>query len=247
MFISSLAGKMNKDQQFGKDTDVSMLSSLESKLCRKIKFKNFQFGKAFNEPNNSSNSAIDKTVIDLDIIIEKWIAYMWEKTKTKQSSKQQAIEFEDLDIVVNWNKVEINQEEAIFREKLQPNKKIHQQTLFRTYFTNKTDQDQEYSFKTERTTRQSCSFTFIKGFSREKEGSISFKLPYDVVELAGGIKSEQSIECGKDQTNEEEITWGVDSLIKVGPKTKTTAELVINELEMEKEFNVITYLKGSEE
>lgn len=170
---------------------------------------------------------------------------MWDNTsKGKQSSKQQPPEFEELEIIVNWNKVEISQDDVMFREKSDLNKRLNQQTLFRTYFTNKTDKEQEYSFKTERVTRQSCSFSFYKGFRREKEGSISFKLPYDVVELAAGLRSEQSVECGKDKTNEEEITWGVDSNVKVAPFTKTTAELVINELELEREFFVATYLKG---
>lgn len=172
---------------------------------------------------------------------------MWDNTsKGKQSSKQQPLEFEDLDIIVNWNKVEINQDEAVFKDAHGvKNKKLNQQTLFRTYFTNRTDKEQEYSFKTERVTRQTCSFSFIKGFSREKEGAISFKLPYDVVELAAGLRSEQSVECGKDKSNEEEITWGVDSTVKVAPFTKTTAELVINELELDRDFSVSTYLKGN--
>jgi hypothetical protein len=140
---------------------------------------------------------------------------MWDKTKSlKQNKQQSAIEFEDLDIIVNWNKVDLTQDDAVFKDRNNLNKKINQQTLFRTYFTNKTDQEQEYSFKTERRTRQSCTFSFVKGFTREKEGNISFKLPYDIVEIGAGLRSEQSVECGKDQTNEEEISWGVDSLIK---------------------------------
>ena len=109
------------------------------------------------------------------MIVEKWIAYMWDKTKSlKQNKQQPSIEFEDLDIIVNWNKVDLTQDDAVFRDAHPLNKKINQQTLFRTYFTNKTEQEQEYSFKTERRTRQSCSFSLVKGFTREKEGNISF-------------------------------------------------------------------------
>lgn len=65
---------------------------------------------------------------------------MWDKTKAIKQSKQQPIDFEDMDIVVNWNKVDLNQDDAVFKDRHTLNKKINQQTLFRTYFTNKTDQ-----------------------------------------------------------------------------------------------------------
>lgn len=169
---------------------------------------------------------------------------MWEKTKTKQQASK--YEFEDLDIVVNWAKVELIQEEAKFEQEKNSAKSRAptSQTLFRTYFTNRTDIEQEYSFKTERITRQSCGFSFMKGFCREKEGGVMFKLPQEIVEIGGGIKSEQSVECGKDQTKEEEIAWGVDSIIRVKPKTKTRASLVITELQMERDFSLETRLRG---
>ena len=123
--------------------------------------------------DNDSSSA-DRTIVDLDIIVEKFIQYMWETTKSKSDKKY---EFEDLDIVVNWTKMEIISDSAKFEPKTTGFKNPVNQTLFKTYFTNKTNQVQEYSFKTERTTRQSCGFSFVKGFTREKEASISFKLP----------------------------------------------------------------------
>ena len=74
---------------------------------------------------------------------------------------------------------------------------------------------------------------------------LKIKIIGDIVEIGGGIKSEQRIECGKDQTNEEEVTWGCDSMIKVGPHSKTGASLVVTELQMERAFCVTTYLKGN--
>lgn len=97
---------------------------------------------------------------------------MWEKTKSRSEKKY---EFEELDIEINWGKMDIVHEEAKFEPKKAP--KPMNQTLFKTYFTNKTNQVQEYSFKTERVTRQSCGFSFNKGFSREKEANISLKIP----------------------------------------------------------------------
>ena len=73
--------------------------------------------------------------------------------------------------------MEITSDNAKFEPKTTGYKKPTNQTLFKTYFTNRTNQVQEYSFKTERTTRQSCGFSFVKGFSREKEASLSFQIP----------------------------------------------------------------------
>jgi hypothetical protein len=173
---------------------------------------------------------------------------MWEKTKTKTTK----YELEDLDIIINWAKVQLIQDDAKFDlgnhngnlRHLLTNQPPKTQTLFRTYFSNNTNQEQEYSFKTERTTRQSCTFSFYKGFSREREGGINVKIPQDIIEIGGGIRSEQSIECGKDQTKEEEVRWGVDSMIRVRPNTRTQAALVINELELERDFSIEIRLNG---
>lgn len=236
----SLSGKVNRDQHFGKndeykafytskDTDSVLDGSVSSNTSSPP-------GIRANE-----NSAADKSIVDLDLIVEKFIQYMWEKTKSKSEKKY---EFEDLDIHVNWAKVDFTQEEAKFEPKKSGIKEPMNQTLFKTKFTNKTDGVQEYSFKTERTTRQSCCFSFSKGFSREKEAAVGFKIPGDIVEIGGGIRSEQSVECGKDKTNEEEVKWGCDSMIKVAPHSQTSASLVITELQMERAFCVTTYLKG---
>ena len=195
-----------------------------------------------NESLKSSEETYgsDKVVVDLDLIVEKWIGYMWEKTKSKNAK----CEFEDLEIIINWSKVELIQDDAKFDANNCVNRAPSKQILFSTYFTNKTEQIQEYSFKTERRTRQSCCFSFIKSFTREKEGGLTIKLPQEVVEIGGGIRSSQQVECGKDQTNEEEICWAVDSLIKVRPHSKTSASLVITEFKLEKAFLLNCYLKG---
>lgn len=196
-------------------------------------------GESYNSSPDSTNSP-DKVIADLDLIVEKWIQYMWSFAKSKQDSK---LEFDDLEMIVNWSRVDINQEEAKFDQTMKGHMP-KSQTLFRTYFTNKTDTEQEYSFKTERVTRQCCTFSFLKGFTREKEGGLTIKFPQEIVELGGGMRSEQTVECGKDQTKEEEISWGVDSVIRVPPRTRTIANLVITEMNMERDFQVDTKIKG---
>jgi len=235
--IGSLISKVNRDQHFGQNQEFRQF--LDNQNDNSLRSDSG----VSSTSTPSMSDQTDRTIVDLDLIVEKWIYYMWEKTKTsKQSSKY---EFDDLNIVVNWSKVELVQDEAKFsKENRLESKMPTSQTLFRTFFTNNTDIEQEYSFKTDRVTRQSCGFQFMKGFMREKEGGVSFKLPDDILEIGGGLRSEQSIECGKDQTNEQEISWGVDSVIKVKPHHRTKASLIINELKMEREFSLETRMKG---
>lgn len=244
--MHGLIGKVNRDPQFGKDQEFRQFynGSNNNNNDSLRSDSGVSTSSSSTQKSNTDSSSIapkEKTIVDLDLIVEKWISYMWFQTKGKSK-----YEFEDLDIIVNWAKVDLDQDEAKFET---TTKSLHShapttQTLFRTYFTNRTDMEQEYSFKTSRTTRQSCGFSFIKGFSREKEGGVKFKLPEDIIEIGGGIRSEQSVECGKDQTKEEEVCWGVDSMIKVKPHSKTRASLVISELHLERDFTLETRLKG---
>lgn len=235
--MNSLISKINRDNTFGKDPEFrEFYDSGRS-----------DSGSSNVSPNSGGGGQPekDRTIVDLDVVVEKWITYMWEKTKSAQSGKGPKCELEDLEIVVNWARVELIQSEAQFERGPAPRSHAPvAQTLFRTYFVNNTNQEQEYSFKTERSTRQSCGFSFTKGFCREKEGGVTFKIPQDIIEIGGGIRSEQFVEAGKDQTKEETVTWSVDSVIKVQPHTKTSASLVITELEFDRNFTVETRLKG---
>jgi len=198
----------------------------------------YQGGTQRSEYDLLEKTAENKSVVNLDIIVEKWIAFFWEKTR----SKNEKHEFEELSIEIDWKRCDISQEPAKFCNNSKG--KINSQTLFKTCFSNKTNTEQEYSFSTERTTRQSCAFSFVKGFSREKECQMAITIPGDILEIGGGMRSEQSVEMGKDETKEQEMTWSVNSLIKVKPHSKTIAELTINELEMDRNFTVATSLSG---
>lgn len=235
--LPSMMGKENRDQQKSKKEYRAFYPSKDSDSGIECPINP---GSPGNRSNDSTSQS-ERCIIDLDLIVEKYLLYMWEVTKSKSDKKY---DFEDLDIVFNWNKVEFTQEEAKFESKNSGKQAPVNQTLFKTYFTNKTNQVQEYSFKTERTTRQSCAFSFLNGFSREKGGNCSLKLPYEILEIGSGMRSEQSVEYGKDQTKEEEIKWGCDSMIKVSPHSKTGASLVITELQMERDFTMTTYIKG---
>ena len=116
--------------------------------------------------------------------------------------------------------------------------------LFRTYFTNDTDQDQEYSFKTERTTNSACDIEIEKGVCYGDEMFITLKTPMEIVESNVGFTRELSLRTQTTQTIEEQLTWCVDSQIKVPQHCKTTAELVITEDGYQSSFKIKTKVSG---
>jgi hypothetical protein len=98
------------------------------------------------------------------------------------------------------------------------------QILFRTHFSNNTDREQEYSLRAERSTLTTLNFSFLRGFTKEKEGTVTFKLPNEVLEVGGGLRHEQRVDYGKDSTFETQMTWSADSAIRVAPSSKANAE-----------------------
>ncbi|CAF1227486.1 unnamed protein product [Didymodactylos carnosus] len=118
------------------------------------------------------------------------------------------------------------------------------QILFKTHFTNNTDREQDYSLRAERSTVTTFNFTFMKGFTKEKEGAVTFKLPNEVVEVGGGIKHEQRVDYGKDTTFETRMTWSADSNIRVAPHSRANAELIITEEEYSADFQVEVRFSG---
>ncbi|VDO10946.1 unnamed protein product [Brugia timori] len=110
----------------------------------------------------------------------------------------------------------------MFNESLEPTytigstnaKNVHEtkdeQCLFKSTFTNTTEREQEYSFKTERSTRSAATVIIEKGVCRGIEMSLKLKTPGEVVEANAGFNSELTVINIGENTIEEELTWGVD-------------------------------------
>uniref|UniRef100_A0A0R3Q7U7 TMEM132 domain-containing protein n=1 Tax=Brugia timori TaxID=42155 RepID=A0A0R3Q7U7_9BILA len=110
----------------------------------------------------------------------------------------------------------------LFNESLEPTytigstnaKNVHEtkdeQCLFKSTFTNTTEREQEYSFKTERSTRSAATVIIEKGVCRGIEMSLKLKTPGEVVEANAGFNSELTVINIGENTIEEELTWGVD-------------------------------------
>ena len=146
---------------------------------------------------------------------------MWEKSKrSREDSKYRR---EELDVKLNWKRVNFWQSEAAFTRPAQL-RMPKSQMLFRTHFSNNTDREQEYSLRAQRSTTTTLNFTFMRGFTKEKEGCVTFKLPNEVLEVGGGLRHEQRVDYGKDSTFETQMTWSADSTIRVAPHSKANAE-----------------------
>ncbi|CAF2201135.1 unnamed protein product [Rotaria magnacalcarata] len=183
----------------------------------------------------------NKTIVDLDEIIEKWVWKMWELSKrSREDSKYRR---EELDIKLNWKLVNFWQSDAVFTRPTQL-RMPKSQILFKTHFSNNTDREQEYSLHAQRSTTTTLNFTFIRGFTKEKEGCVKFKLPNEVLEVGGGLRHEQRVDYGRDSTFETQMTWSADSAIRVAPQSRANAQLCITEEEYGADFSVEVRFSG---
>lgn len=136
-----------------------------------------------------------------------WAKEMFRFTKTKEQGK---IEKECLEFTINWKHVAFEFDSpdytivpAALRGGHGPKKNMQPQVLFRTVFTNTTNREQEYSFKTERITRSAATVIVEKGVCRGVEMGLTLKTPCEVLEANAGFKSEISVvNIGEDTTEE---------------------------------------------
>lgn len=179
-------------------------------------------------------------VVDLGSIVTQWAKTMFDITKNKEQAK---IHRDHLQFTINWNRVKFTHSDPDYTDK-QRTPEPKSQVLFRTFFTNETNQDQEYSFKTERTTCSSCEVQLERAVTIGEEVGLNLKTPCEVLEVSAGFHREVSVTKSQGQEFEQEMTWGVDSLIKVPPHTKTTAELVVSEAQLAANFKMSTTVSG---
>ncbi|KJH49370.1 hypothetical protein DICVIV_04510 [Dictyocaulus viviparus] len=119
-----------------------------------------------------------------------------------------------------------------------------EKVLFKTTFTNTTQREQEYSFKTERCTRSTSTVIIEKGVCRGMEVALKLKTPCEVVEANAGFHQEVVLNHIGENTNEEELCWGVDSSVRVPPTSETVAELVILEEQCKRDFRIENRMTG---
>lgn len=118
--------------------------------------------------------------------------------------------------------------------------------LFRSTFINDTAGDQDYQLNAERKTTSSCSLEVVEGYVTEQSADLSLEieLPGCVLGAGAGFKQEYSLENTRTKSIQEEMTWSVQSNIKVPKMSKTTAELLVQESQFKGSFEVKSYFSG---
>ncbi|OZC08191.1 hypothetical protein X798_04807 [Onchocerca flexuosa] len=184
------------------------------------------------DPLNTTNlsGTGSKELVDLEVIVLNWAKQIFDVTKTKAEAK---INKKFLQYNINWS--------HLFNESLEPIYTIgdvdvrnvrqskDEQSLFKSTFTNTTEREQEYSFKTERSTRSAATVIIEKGVCRGVEMALKLKTPGEVVEANAGFSTELMVMNIGENRIEEELVWGVDSTVRVPPLCETVAELIILE------------------
>lgn len=89
--------------------------------------------------------------------------------------------------------------------------------LFRSTFLNDTNREQEYNLKAVRRTVSTCSFSIFEGYTTEQCASLELEVPLPkcVLEASTGFRREYALEQSRDKQVEEELTWSVESNLKV--------------------------------
>ncbi|CAI5447760.1 unnamed protein product [Caenorhabditis angaria] len=201
-----------------------------------------------NEPQsfvNKGNKDAKSDLIDLEDVVTHWAKVIFDTTKSKSEAK---IKKKYLQYNINWTKLFQECSEPIYTVLgAKPNvidSKQDEKVLFKTTFANTTQREQEYSFKTERATRSSSTVIIEKGVCRGAEVSLKLKTPCEIVEANAGFTTEVMLNHIGENTNEEELSWGVDSCVRVPPNSETVAELVIIEDILTRDFRIENRLSG---
>lgn len=116
--------------------------------------------------------------------------------------------------------------------------------LFNTKFSNDTEDPQEYTMRTEKTTSSTCSTDLETCFTKGYEMSVSLKSPCEIFEANAGYHREMSLTNSSGQVFEEELQWGVESQIKVKARHMAEAQLVVNEKKRSGRFTIESSMWG---
>jgi hypothetical protein len=118
--------------------------------------------------------------------------------------------------------------------------------LFKSTFINDTSSEQEYQLRAERKTVSSCDIEIIEGFFTEGSAELSLEIPIPgcVLSAGAGFKREYALENRTSKSVEEELTWSIESNVRVPGMSKTTAELLVQEDKFQGSFEIKTYFYG---
>jgi len=186
-------------------------------------------------------------LVNLKDLVES-AAHRWYKDNEKDSMKAKwgrTYNWKELVKEIDWRSLKVRHDPIIYTDIDTPGiPKNH--ILFRSTFLNDTNREQEYNLKAERRTVSTCSFSIFEGYTTEQCASLELEVPLPkcVMEASTGFRREYTLEQSRDKQVEEELTWSVESNIKIPGMSQTTAELIVQEDEYHGTFEIKSYFYG---
>jgi len=181
-----------------------------------------------------------KSKVDIQALVEDWAIDYFRRKATRK--EQRLLEQDFIHHEVDWRRVQFIHDDAIYEpEPPSPGAAGQSSTpnvLFQTTFANRTDREQTYTFRAERTTRSTCSVTVEQACTTGVEIGVTLTTPCQILEANAGFRREMTLANSESETIEEELTWSVDSQVNVLGRHIGEAKLVIMEQEYEGRFTV---------
>lgn len=179
-------------------------------------------------------------VLDLDDIVKTWAWTHFLKIRSKENSK---LRFEDVQLNVNWSRVRFVTEKPEYDDKVMV-ELPKAQVVFRSTFHNDTENEQEHSFQTERSTSCVSTTCIEKGFTKGFNVELKLGLPEEVAEITAGFGREVNMQTGFEDTHENSLTWAVNSTVRVKGNHCATADLVVRESEFSAKYKMLVKIRG---
>ncbi|CAF1508145.1 unnamed protein product, partial [Adineta steineri] len=200
-----------------------------------------------NRGDETTSSSAKMGLVNLKDLVEL-AAHKWYKDNEKDSMKAKwgrTYNWKELVKEIDWRSLKVRHDPVVYTDIDSPGTpKNH--ILFRSTFLNDTNREQEYNLKAERRTVSTCSFSIFEGYTTEQCVSLELEVPLPkcVLEASTGFRRQYTLEQSKDKQVEEELTWSVESNIKIPGMSQTTAELLVQEDEYHGTFEMKSYFIG---
>lgn len=189
------------------------------------------------------------SVVNLKELIENYARQFFKENERDYYKKLgKSVGWKELSKEINWKNLRCKHENVVYQDLDYPGNpgKIKSNVLFRSTFINDTTKEQEYLLRTERKTTSSCDIELYEGYVTEGslELSLEIPLPGCVLSSGAGFKRQYSLENSTVKSFQEEVSWSIESNVKVPGMSKTTAELLVQEDEYKGQFEIKTYFTG---
>jgi len=194
---------------------------------------------------SAATSRTTSSKVDIQALVEDWAIDYFRRKATRK--ERHLLEQDLIRQEVDWRRVQFTHDDAIYEPEPPSPGAAGQSSapnvLFQTTFANRTDREQTYTFRAERTTRSTCSVNVEQACMTGMEVGITLTTPCQILEANAGFRREMTVVNSESETIEEEMTWSVDSQVNVLGRHIGEAKLVILEQEYEGRFTVKSHIR----